>query len=207
MVVTMSRRARHTMQVLVTLAAVSALAITTTAIGAASTVQVPRVTGLSAASAYRLLHRLGLRVSLPAVDLRFVVDPPEHVVSLTPAVGKRVNAGAVVAVTLGCPGCAAASPGVPIPLPRYRVPAFVRRTLQSAYRWVAHRQLYYEFHLGRLTAGNAASLFGNYRVTRQKPDPGRELTLGRGTRCCHGTGGTFRPTPLVVWATAQTDRR
>jgi hypothetical protein len=83
----------------------------------------------------------------------------------------------------------------------------VGRTLQSAYRWVVHKQLLYEFHLGRLTAGDAASFFGNYRVTRQEPRPGRELTLGRGTRCCHGTGGTSRPTPLVVWATAHAARR
>jgi hypothetical protein len=199
----MTAAAVRSIQLVGALVVSTALAITPPALGAASTVRVPAVTGLSAGQAYSMLHGLGLKVSLPRLDLQFVVDPPDHVVAATPSAGQRVDVGDVVSLALGCSGCVAGSPSVPVHMPRYRVPAFIGRTVERPHRWVVHKELFYAFHLGRLVAGNASTLFGNYRVTRQSPRPGRELALGRGTRCCHGTGGTFRPTPLAMWATAR----
>ena len=184
-----------------------ALVLAPVALAAPSVTRVPRVAGLPVSTAYRLLHQHGLRVSVPAADLRVVAEPPDHVIATSPAADECVGVGSVVSLTLGCPGCAVGSPGVPIHLRHYRVPAFVNRSLLTAYRWVRRRQLFYEFHLGRLTAGNAPSFFANFRITRQKPGPGEQLALGRGSRCCGGAGGSFTPTPLIIWATGRTDRR
>ncbi len=161
-------------------------------------VKVPQLSGAGVQAAYQRLHLEGLKVSLPAVELRFVVDAPVHVVGSAPEAGQRVPAGSVVSLTLGCPRCGAGSPGVPRHMPHYVVPNFLGRRLDAAYQWVRHKQLFYVFRLGRLTAGNARSLFADYRIVAQTPLAGRSLALGRKTK------HAFTPTPLTVTAKQRT---
>jgi hypothetical protein len=136
---------------------------------------------------------------MPATDVDYGVDLYPYVVRSSPSSGAHVGRGSTVRLSLGCPGCGAGSPGVPNHLPAYRVPRFIGRPVSAAYRWFIHRTLYFTAHLGRLIAGDARELLANYRVRRQRPHPGSSLRLGIAHRCCHGNGGSFRPTPLVVW--------
>jgi PASTA domain len=161
---------------------------------------VPRVVGLDVAAAYRRLHRAGLRVSLPAVELNHGgLASPLHVVAQSVRAGKAVASDGIVQLTLGCPRCGVTSPAVPVTLPVYRVPGFVGKSVAAARRWVAGKTLYFVVHLGPLVGGDARDLFDNYRVSRQQPRVRSWLSLGRRRSCCGGTGGSFRPTPLAVW--------
>lgn len=164
-------------------------------------VRVGRVLRLSAIRAYQRLHQSGLRISFAAVQLAYFTDPPVHVVAQSPAAGQAVSPSTVVHLKFGCPGCGAGSPSVPRHMPTYLVPRFIGQKLAAAWQWVRHKQLYFIAYLGKLTAGNAPSLFDNYRVIRQKPPAGTRLKLGKARRCCHGNGGSFKPTPLTVWTT------
>jgi hypothetical protein len=166
---------------------------------ASSEVTVPRVDRLEISAAYDRLHARGLRVTLPGTELEYWEDPPAYVVRTVPSAGRRVARGSVVVLSLGCPGCGVASPGVPIPIPKYRVPRLAGHLLSAAFAWVANKALYFTAHLGPLTAGDATHLFENYRISRQSPRPGSVIQLGRGHRCCGGHGGTFTVTPLIVW--------
>ncbi len=97
--------------------------------------------------------------------------------------------------------CALASPAVPVgPLPRYTVPDFVGKPIAAASRWVAQKTLYFTERLGPLKAGDAPTLFANYRITAQHPAPGTRIVLGIGTHNAAGTSGTFTPTPLTITA-------
>jgi hypothetical protein len=160
---------------------------------------VPRVVGRDVATAYRRLHRAGLRVSLPAFELDLGLGSPLRVTGQSIRAGTGVADGGSVTLTLGCPGCGVGSPAVPTHLPRYVVPDLVGGSVAAAARWVAHKELYFVAHLGALKAGAAPDLLGNYRVTRQRPRAGKRLQLGTATSCCGGAGGSFLPTPLTVW--------
>jgi hypothetical protein len=162
-------------------------------------VAVPVVVGLDVSAAYRVLHRVGLRVSLPAVELDYGLGGLPRVVGQSPGGGRSFVHGANVGLELGCPGCLVESPAVPTHLPRYRVPRFVGLSVIDARRWVAHKALYFVARVGSLRGGDAPSLLDNYRVSRQRPHAGAGLRLGIGTSCCGGTAGSFKPTPLVVW--------
>jgi hypothetical protein len=160
---------------------------------------VPRVVGRDVTAAYGQLHRAGLRVSLPAFELDYGLATPLRVVAQSPRGGTAMSRGAVVRLTLGCPGCGVDSPGGPTHLPTYHVPRFIGGTVGAARRWVADKTLYFVAHLGRLRGGDAPGLLDNYRIYRQRPGTGAGLRLGVGTSCCGGTGGSFTPTPMVVW--------
>jgi hypothetical protein len=102
---------------------------------------------------------------------------------------------------VGCTGCGLASPAVPVgTLPRYTVPDFVGKRIAAASRWVAHKTLYFTERIGPLEAGDAGSLFANYRITAQYPPPGTRIALGIGTHNADRTSGTFTPTPLTISA-------
>jgi hypothetical protein len=165
------------------------------------TVKVPHVLGLDVAAAYRQLHRAGLRVTLPGTELDYGLHALLRVTGQSRPGGASASRGGIVRLKLGCPRCGVASPGVPKPLPQYRVPSFVGRSVGDARRWVAHKALYLVVHLGPLRGGNAADLLDNYRVIRQRPRAGRNLGLGTAMSCCGGSAGSFTPTPLVVWGT------
>jgi hypothetical protein len=169
-------------------------------------VAVPVVVGLDVSAAYRVLHRVGLRVSLPAVELDYGLGALPRVVAQSRQGGRSVSHGANVRLDLGCPGCLVESPAVPTHLPRYRVPRFVGQSVGDARRWVAHKTLYFIARLGPLQGGDAPALLDNYRVARQRPHAGAGLRLGIGTSCCGGTVGSFKPTPLVVWGAQITPR-
>jgi hypothetical protein len=163
---------------------------------------VARLVGLSAVSAYRRLHRAGLRVSIPhGFVLDSLTSPLAMVQHVAPATGTRVAPGSTVTIRIGC-RCGVGSPGVPVGrLPRYDVPNFVGERIAAASRWIAHKTLYITEHIGPLEAGDARSLSANYRITTQHPRPGTMITLGTGTHDANRTSGTFTPTPLTIWAT------
>jgi hypothetical protein len=185
-----------------TVAANPVVKVTPPATGADLRVAVPRVTGLAVDAAYARLHAAGLRVSLPAVVLDYVVSPPSEVVRQSVPAGRHVERETNVRLGLGCPGCAAGSPALPVHMPRYHVPSLVGRSVAAAYRWTEHRTLYFVARLGPLHGGNAPTLFQNYRVTRQRPRHARTIQLGDGRTCCRGSRGSFLPTPLTVWGSA-----
>jgi hypothetical protein len=92
------------------------------------------------------------------------------------------------------------APAVPVGrLPSYVLPRFVGGAASSAYGWVRKKRLDFRAYLGPLKAGDGSGLFGNYRVTRQRPAAGARLALGQRTRSAKGSGGGFRRTPLTVW--------
>jgi hypothetical protein len=69
-----------------------------------------------------------------------------------------------------------------------------------ARRWIADKTLYLNEHVGPLLAGNAGSLYQIYTITKRYPRRGTTLSLGVGSRDASGTSGTFKTTPLSVWA-------
>jgi hypothetical protein len=194
------RRPRRALSWALAIGALSAVALTAGAQGS-TTVHIPDVTGRPVALAYLSLHHLGLRVSLPASS--FVCcdpDATDGVVTVSPRPGKRVAPGSVVKLTIGCPRCGAGSPGVPVHLRNHRVPRFVGHPASEVTQWLRGKTIDLSAHLGPLHAGDAPRLFDNYRVTRQRPHAGTRLAFGVGHKCCGGTGGSFRITPLTIWA-------
>lgn len=182
----------------VTAIVVAAAEAVDVAVASSPSVRVPHVVGMSAARGYSLLHRDGLKVTIPhGFDVDSLTGGGE-ILSSVPAPGRQVRSGSTVSLTVGCRSCALGSPAVPGDLPAYRVPSFVGRSVATVLRWVTHKTLYLDEHFGPIHAGAAAQLADNYHVVRQHPAPGATLRLGVG----HPTGpnsGTFLPTPLAVW--------
>lgn len=164
------------------------------------TVRVPEVRGERVVRAYRRLHRAGFKVSIPkGFELDTLTASVAVVQHMYPSAGRRLRDGSFVRLRVGCE-CAIGSPAVPVgTLPRYSVPDFDGRTIGAVRRWIARKALFVTEHIGPLRAGNADSLYENYRIARQHPRPGTALSLGIVVHDVPGTPG-FRSTPLVVWA-------
>lgn len=164
-------------------------------------IAVPQVRGFSVARAYQRLHRAGFEVSIPkGFDFDSLGPQLALVQQISPAVGSRLPRGSIVSLHVGC-RCSLGSPAVPVgTLPQYTVPDFAGKSIAAVRRWIAHKTLYLNEHLGPLRAGNAASLYRNYRITNQYPRPGTTLSLGVTTDDASGTPGTFTATPLSVRA-------
>jgi hypothetical protein len=163
------------------------------------TAVVPAVKGELIADAYRRLHAAGFRVSIPeGFELDSLASPVAEVLEISPHPNARRPRGSIVTVHAGCE-CMLGSPAVPVGrLPRYRIPDFAHNPVGAAQRWIDRKTLYLTEHIGPLDAGDASSLYGNYRIHRQQPRPGRLLSLGIGTYNVARTSGTFMP--LTVWA-------
>ena len=163
------------------------------------TVVVPRVAG-GAVAAYNRLHAAGLRVSVPN-GLSFSSSAPPTVARMVPMAGKRVARGSVVTLYLSFGmGRFAVPMGR---LPSYVVPKLRGGPVSTAYGWARNKRLVFRAYLGPLKAGNARSLFANYRVVRQRPAAGVRLTLGERGRTAAGKRASFRLTPLTVWGAQQ----
>ncbi len=165
------------------------------AAGPPSTVVVPRVGG-GVLAAYRRLHARGFRVSIPR-GFAFDTTAPARVVRAVPRPGRRVPPGSTVVLYLARGPYR--SPAASTPFPSYRVPRFVGVTADHAYGWVQARTLAFRAYLGALRAGAAGSLLGNYRITSQRPAPGRRLALGLKGRAAKGKRVAVRLSPLTVW--------
>jgi hypothetical protein len=159
-------------------------------------VAVPRVIGQGVQPAYTRLHDAGLRVSIPTPIK--TLDFPLYAVRLKPSAGHAVRRGSVVTLTLGCPRCGAGSFGSPVVQPSYRVPNFVGQPVSVAYGWVRQRVLVFDAELAPLDAGEAPTLFANYRVARQSPPPGTMLKW---------TSGNQLFTPLSISGTQARHQR
>jgi hypothetical protein len=61
-------------------------------------------------------------------------------------------------------------------------------------RWVEERHLSWAATIPPRKAGDAPSLYANYKIISQKPRPGARLTVGVGV----GGGGGWFPTPFRV---------
>lgn len=168
-----------------------------TAAGAnpAAGVVVPHTSG-GVLAAYQRLHARGLRVSIPN---RFLFDStaPPRVLRAVPSPGHRLPLGSVV--TLYLSRGRYQSPAASAPFPSYRVPRFVGATADHAYGWVRARTLSFRAYLGALKAGAAGSLLANYRVTSQRPGPGKRLALGLSGRVAGKKRPALRLSPLMVW--------
>jgi hypothetical protein len=122
------------------------------------------------------------------------------------AAGSRRPRGSVVTLRVGC-RCPIGSPAVPKgTLPRYTIPTFAGDTIAAARRWIVDKTLFLTEHIGELRAGDANSLYKNYRITKQDPHAGTALSLGVMVHDLAGTPG-FKPTPLIVWAHQTRDSR
>jgi hypothetical protein len=161
----------------------------------AETVAIP-VLGRDYVVAYARLYAAGLKASIRE-GLTFGALLQPTLGRSSPSPGVKVRRGSVVTLHSGC--CSGlGSPAVPNgPLPAYVVPSFVGTRADRAAAWVRGKTVYFEAHLGRLRAGGAASLFANYRVTRQDPAAGTAIKLGVSAT----SPGGFLPTPLAIWAT------
>jgi hypothetical protein len=158
------------------------------------TVVVPRVHGLEISTAYARLHRAGLRVTITQGFENSLVHGnvlvPKQVQSMTPASGQLVKAGSIVTLILRCQCRRGTIRGKR--RPAYRVPDFRRRRASVAYNWVRSKIVFLIAHLGPLQAGDAPTLFANYRINRQSPKPGTILRVST---------PDGRTTPLTIWAT------
>jgi hypothetical protein len=150
--------------------------------------------------AYQRLHRAGFKVSIPrGFELNTLTAPVAVVQDMYPSAGRRLRDGSAVSLRVGCE-CPIGSPAVPVgTLPRYLIPDFTGKTIAKVRRWIARKSLFLTEHIGSLRAGDADSLYENYRIARQRPQPGTALSLGVVVHDVPGSPG-FRPTPLVVWA-------
>ncbi len=155
---------------------------------------VPVTRGEDLPRAYLKLHAVGLSVTFTrpfSLDWSYECVP--LVVGSVPRAGAAVRRGSAVSLLLRIPGCSVASPGVPVGrLPSYRVPDFIGKPLTAAIAWIQHRNLYWAATIPPLRAGNAASLFANYTITRQRPRPGGAMKLGNEGH------DSFQPTPLSL---------
>ena len=155
---------------------------------------VPVTRGEDLPHAYRKLHAAGLSVTF---TLPFSLDWSGECVPLVtgsvPRAGADVRRGSAVSLLMRIPGCGVASPGVPVGrLPSHRVPDFIGKPLTAAIAWIQHRNLYWAATIPPLHAGDAATLFANYTITRQRPRPGGAMKLGNEGH------DSFQPTPLSL---------
>jgi len=144
------------------------------------------------------LHRLGLRVTIPH-GFAYGPNGPSDPAGSDPPAGTRVPAGSTVRlVGRGAP--IVSNPVImPGPLPSAIVPQIAGRRASVALTWVERHKLEFAAHLGPLQAGDAPTLFANYRITRQDPRPGKRLALGTDRILTKRTAG-ISLTPLTVWA-------
>jgi len=161
---------------------------------------VPGVDGRSLPGAYAVLHAHGLRVTFTHA---FTVDWSGEcipvVTSSTPGPGISVPRDFTIVLSTRTLLCAVASPAVPVPLPGpYRVPSFVGKPLSVAIGWVKAHHLLWAATIPALDDGPAPSLYANYQIARQKPQPGAKLTVGDRVR------GGWQPTPLQLTVRALT---
>jgi hypothetical protein len=145
--------------------------------------------------AYDILHRAGLRVSVPPGITIASLRVPEA--RLSPPGGTRVARGStVMLIPAGGP---IGSPAVARNDPHYRVPDFTGRTAATAVRWAEAHGMFWELRdVPALHAGDAPHLLDAYVVTAQRPRPGG--TIVQGVRA----GASFRPTPLTLTVEAGT---
>lgn len=155
---------------------------------------VPVTNGEDLPHAYLKLHDAGLSVTFTrpfSLDWSYECVP--LVAGSVPGADAAVTRGSAVSLLLRIPPCGVASPGVPVgKLPSYRAPDFIGKPLTAAIAWIQHRNLYWAATIPPLHAGNAASLFANYTITRQRPRPGGAMKLGNEGH------DSFQPTPLKL---------
>lgn len=157
--------------------------------------RVPAVVGADLFRAYDLLHAVMLPVRFSAFSTDGACAPV--VLVQMPVAGRTPPSGGVVALQLHAATCAPDSSAVPTaPPPRATVPDFTGQLVTVAQTWAERHGQGFVAELPGLRAGRAATLLGNYRVTRQDPPPGATLVPGVGQRS--GNGGTYTPTPLRV---------
>lgn len=156
---------------------------------------VPAVNGRNLVTAYAELHRHGFRVTFThafSIDSAAVCIP--LITSSAPIPGRSIPRDSTVVLETKIPPCALASPAHPMHLPGpYRVPSFLGQPLSVAVRWIAAHKLLWAAKIPSLRNGIAASLYANYLVTAQKPQPNTRLTTG-----AHAPGGGWRSTPLQL---------
>ena len=161
-----------------------------------STAAVPTVGGKTLLGAYVELHRDGLKVAFThAFSVDWSGECIPLVTSSKPAPGHSVPRDSTIILSTRIPPCGVASPARPNPSPGpYRVPSFSGKPLSVAIRWVkAHGLLWAAATIPALRDSDAASLYANYVITRQKPQPGAKLTVG-----VVAPGGGWEPTPLQL---------
>jgi hypothetical protein len=153
-------------------ALVVVLALLPVSAATARTVTVPRDTG-PLPTVYQRLHAAGLVVT---ITKPFVSDSvrPRDVKSETPRPGRRVAAGSAVSLAVKCCARAVGHHGRAATPPR-----LVGRSAGAAAAWASGHSVRLIAHLGRLSAGHAATLLGNFRVTRQSPAGGHRVRAGQ----------------------------